>query len=64
MSRPEFDDTDGEQGFAPRPADNLGREDFQPLGSPIRPEKEKAKETRVSQHIVRGPDGKLRTDLP
>lgn len=64
MSTRDYQDTDGEQGFQPRPADNLGREDFQPLGAPVRSPAPAPKDVRVGQHIVRGPDGKLRTDLP
>jgi hypothetical protein len=63
MSNPkDFEDTDGEQGFQPRPPDNLGREDFRPLGAPIRRPAPAPQRTHVHGDIYR-PDGKLETGI-
>lgn len=62
MSNPkDFEDTDGEQGFTPRPPDNLGRDDFRPLGAPIRRPAPAPQRRHVHGDIYRGADGKLET---
>lgn len=58
----DFEDTDGDFGFQPRPPDNLGREDFKPLGAPIR-KPAPIPNTRKHLHgdIYQRADGKLET---
>lgn len=47
-----------------RTTDDLNPERFQPLGAPIRPAAPAPKEREVAPGVIRGIDGRLRTNLP